>query len=133
MVERKRSTGALTQTQLEILELVWAQPGCTVSYLWQELQKKRSVARNTVLTQVNRLEQYGWLSKERAGRSDVYRCTVPRRRAQKERLDGLVSGLFSGSPAELVQTLLGSRKIDADELARVRQLVEDAERRLEDE
>ncbi|MEQ8767881.1 MAG: BlaI/MecI/CopY family transcriptional regulator [Planctomycetota bacterium] len=133
MAERKRPTGALTETQLEILDLVWSNPSCTVSFLWQELQKKRTLARNTVLTQLTRLEQYGWLSKERDGRSDVYRCTVPRRKAQKERLDGLVSGMFSGSPADLVQALLGGRKIDADELSRVRELVEEAERRLEEE
>lgn len=132
MVPSQRPTASLTETQLEILDLVWSNPGCTISFLWKQLQERRTVARNTILTQVGRLEQYGWLERERVGRSDTYRCTVPRRRAQSERLAGLVDGLFEGSPAQLVQTLLGSRSVGAQELARVRALVEDAERRLKE-
>ena len=129
MVTPPPESSRLTPGQLEILELVWEHQPCTVTFLWERLRASRNVARNTVHTQVQRLEQAGWLSARQKGRSFEYRVRVRKERTQKERLLALVDQLFGGSSEGLVQTLLQERPLDADALNRLRRVLEEEERR----
>ena len=45
----------LTESQAEILEILWDQGESTVSSVWKALRQRRVVARNTVHTMMTRL------------------------------------------------------------------------------
>ncbi len=124
------SPSQLTPAQLEIMNLIWIEKECTVSFLWEELRKKREVARNTILTLVQRLEQRGFLTREQRGRSFVYRSQVTREVTRKQRLKDLLDHAFAGSAENLVKSLLGNGFVSAEEISRLRKALTDEEKRL---
>ena len=71
---------------------------------------------------VQRLEKRGWL---RRSNQDVarYRATCTRDEAAGRLANSFVDEFFGGSASQLVSSLLGSRRIKKDELARLRKLL----------
>src|SRR2546423_525410 len=56
MAKRKpEALPALSEAQLEIMQLVWERGEVTVTDVWSVLAQRRGVARNTVLTLMDRL------------------------------------------------------------------------------
>jgi predicted transcriptional regulator len=122
--------GTLTAAQHEILEVIWNAPkgGATVTEIWQAIGERRGITRTTVLNQVDRLEKRGWLKREKT--ADGFRYTAAKNRqwtAQGLAVE-FVNTFFAGSATELVMSLLGSRQLDAEEIAKLRQLMESRSR-----
>ena len=59
-------------------------------------------------------------------RAFVYRPLVDEGQARRRALRHLVARLFNGSPSLLVLNVLEDERIAADELARVKKLIEEA-------
>jgi predicted transcriptional regulator len=120
----------LTATQLSILQAVWAQgdAGATVAAIWDALGRDREVARTTVLTQVQRLEKRGWLRRSGDPGIATYTATVAREQVERRLARRFVADFFAGSAAGLVKSLLGSGRVDRDELRALKEIVARAER-----
>ncbi len=123
------SLPALSEAQLEIMQIVWERGGATVGEVWKELDARRTLARNTVLTLMDRLVQKGWLSRKAQGQAFQYRATVPRERALGGVVRRLVDTAFGGSAEGLVMTLIDSGGLSAEEAARIRKLIDAARRK----
>ncbi len=50
---------ALSEAQMEIMNVVWDRGEATVADVWKVLAARRAVARSTVLTMLTRLEEKG--------------------------------------------------------------------------
>jgi predicted transcriptional regulator len=117
----------LSEGQWEVMAAVWTAGEVTVAEVWKLLAAKRPIARNTVLTNLARLTEKGWLRKRSVGRSDCFRAAVPRETAQKGLVRRLVSTAFGGSAEGLVHALLDGRGVSPEEAARIRDLIDRAE------
>lgn len=118
----------LSDAQLEIMNVVWDRGEVTVGEIWQELSARRGVARNTVQTLVTRLEEKGWLSHSLQRGTFHYRAVHPREDTRRQLVRRLVDTAFGGSAQGLVLTLLEDGELSRDEAARIRALIERAER-----
>ena len=118
--------GKLTGTQLEIMEVVWdaPEPGIKAAEIWAELCERREVARTTVLTMVQRLEKRGWLVRASDDKVVRYRAALSREVCAGNLAAGFLDEFFDGSAAQLVMSLLGSRRIKTAELNRLRKLLD---------
>ena len=123
---RKQTRPPLSDSQLEILQIIWQHREITVSDVWQEIASKRPVARNTVLTVMDRLEKRGWLSKRSVGNTDLYQAVVSRKKTLSEIARQFVDTVFGGSADSLVMALLEGRGVSADEAQRIRQRIDEA-------
>ena len=123
----KKPQGTLTGTQLEIMEAVWAgsPEGLGAGEIWQALFARRPVARTTVLTLVGRLEKRGWLVQDKEGRSYRYRAARGREEASRQLASEFTDAFFGGSASRLVMSLLGSKRIQPEELRRLRQILKE--------
>jgi len=127
--------GTLTPAQFEIMQAIWdaadATPGSalTVAEIWDLLQKQRAMGRTTVLNQVNRLATRGWL--RRQNRTDGVRFTaaVARDHALATLARSFTEDYFAGSAGSLFQSLLGSVDVSPEDLAALRQIVQNAQKR----
>lgn len=116
----------LTTAQLAIMQIVWEHGECSVTFLWERLAETRDVARNTVLTMIQRLERRGYLSARAEGRAFLYRARVQRGRTERSRVKDLVDQVFDGSAERLVRSLLGEGMLDPEELSRLRGVLDEA-------
>jgi BlaI family penicillinase repressor len=120
---------ALSKTQWEIMNVIWDRAPCSVADVWQVLSERRSVARNTVQTQIVRLEEKGWLSHREEGSGFLYTPTVSREESQKSSVQQLIETVFDNSPEGLVLALLHGGALSKSEAARIRKLISDARRK----
>ena len=125
----KSSLPDLSTSQLEIMQEVWKREETTVSEVWEALLPKRKVARNTVLTVMDRLTQKGWLKRRLQKGLHVYSATTARKRTLGEMVNQMIDKAFAGSSEDLVLTLLESRGLTREESDRIQALIQNAEKK----
>ena len=124
-------TFGLTELQLAILHVLWERGEATSREVREALLPRRSLALTTVATLLSRLERKGVLDHRRQGRAHVFRPTVTRAEVRRNMVRELADNLFDGKPSQMVSHLLLSSQIDPDEIRRMRQALDDAQRGYE--
>jgi BlaI family penicillinase repressor len=117
----------LSPAQREIMEIVWERGEVTATEVRRILSRTRKVARNTVRTLLERMEDKGWLKHRAEGRTFLYTAARPRRDTIGQKVREIVEMVCGGSPETLVAALLDYRGLRPDELKRIRQLLDDAQ------
>jgi predicted transcriptional regulator len=116
----------LSPAQNEIMEIVWERGEVTASEVRRALARSRVVARNTVRTLLERMEQKGWLTHREEGRTFFYAAAQPRQDTIGRKVHEIVETVCGGSPETLVNALLDYRGVSTEELKRIRQLLDQA-------
>jgi BlaI family penicillinase repressor len=129
MAKAKPRLPALSEAQLEIMDVVWEGGEVTVTDVWNVLAGRRQLARNTVLTLMDRLEKKGWLKRRAEGQTHFYSAASPRADTLGGVVHRLVDSAFAGSAEALVLALLEGRGVSEDEARRIRQLIDNAKTR----
>jgi predicted transcriptional regulator len=119
----------LSESQLEIMNVVWDLGECTVADVLNQLQQRRTITRNTVHTMMSRLADKGWLKHRDEGAKFVYWASVPREQVQQQYVDRVVNAVFDGSAEGLVLALLQDRTLSREQASRIRRMIREAEER----
>jgi BlaI family penicillinase repressor len=127
--EKQDDLPALSDAQLEIMQAVWARGEVTVTDVWTALADRRQVARNTILTLMERLQKKGWLKRRVSGPTHYYAAAVPRGRTLGQVVHRLVEAAFAGSAEAMILALLEGRGVTDAEAKRIRKLIDDAQRK----
>lgn len=113
----------LGDLQLRIMEVIWDRGSATVAEVHEVLRPKRELAYTTVLSTLRGLERRGFIDHTVEGKAHRFRSRISRDDYKRDRVRDLVTRLFEGSPAALMNHLLGSEKIEDDDLGRIRALL----------
>ena len=68
----------LSEAELGIMNAIWDRGEATVAEVWGSLRERRGVARNTILTQMDRLVEKGWLIRDSGSHAHRDRAAVLR-------------------------------------------------------
>ena len=120
----RSKSATLTEAELRIMNVLWEKGSATVHEVLQALSTRPSLAYNSVLTTIRILETKGYVRHLKDKRAHVYMPKIDRKDATRSEVRHLVSRFFGNSHEQLVMNILEEGSIDADELARVRQLLE---------
>lgn len=123
---RKKST-TLTEAELRLMNVLWDRGASTVNDVLEALPGDPPLAYSTVLTTLRILEDKGYLKHKKEGRAFLYLPRVPREQAQRSALRLLLSRFFENSAEQLVLNILKNEKLDAAELDRLKQMIQEAE------
>ena len=114
----------LTEAELRLMDVLWLKGPSTVQQVQEALPKKSPLAYNSVLTTIRILEKKGYVRHIKDGRAHVYRPLVERAEASRSEIRHLTHRFFENSHEMLVLNILQDRGVDAQELKRLRQLLE---------
>lgn len=128
-MSKDKELPTLSETQLEIMNVVWDRQRCSVADVWKILNDRRGVTRNTVHTLIVRLEEKGWLVRCQDGNAFLYSATVSREDAQQRCVQRIIETVFDGSAEGLVLTLLNGGIVSKAEAQRIRDMISLAKRR----
>lgn len=120
----RSKSATLTEAELRIMNVLWDRGSATVHEVLQSLPEKPALAYNSILTIIRILETKGYVKHVKDRRAHVYMPKVDRKDATRFEVSHLVSRFFGNSHERLVLNILEESEIDAEELARVRQLLE---------
>lgn len=119
-----RKSETLTEAELRLMNVFWDHGPATVQQLLEHLPENLDLAYNSVLTTVRVLEKKGYLKHTKDGRAHIYKPLIARDEASRSEVRHLVSRFFSNSHELLLLNLLEAQNIDADELKRLRQMLQ---------
>lgn len=126
MAAKHSTSSSLSQAQREVMEIVWARGEVSAVEVRELLAPKRELAKNTVRTLLDRMERKGWLTHREQGRTYLYAAARPREASIGQKVLEVVEQVCGGSPEELVTALLDYRGLSAQELDRIRTMLDDA-------
>jgi len=126
MSTQRHELPELTPAQGEIMDIVWERGEVSASEVRQILSRARAVARNTVRTLLERMEEKGWLTHREEGRTFLYSAAQPRQATIGQRVREVVETVCGGSAETLVTALLDYRGLSSGELERIRQMLAQA-------
>ena len=107
------------------MDVLWQKGPGTVQQILEWLPPKPALAYNSVLTTVRILEKKGYVVHAKDGRAHVYEALVERKYATRSEIRHLVSRFFRNSHDALVLNILEDKSINADELKRLSQLLQE--------
>src|SRR5689334_19664477 len=106
MAAKHPALPGLSQSQREIMEIVWDRGEVSANEVRAALSAKRALAKNTVRTLLERMEAKGWLTHREDGRTYLYAAAQPRDASIGQKVLEVVEHLCGGSPERLVTALL---------------------------
>lgn len=114
-----------TESELEILNILWTKDSATVRDVHEELAKSKDVGYTTTLKLMQIMHEKGLVKRDESMRTHIYQPAVNREKTQKHLLDKMIDTLFGGSSTQLVMQALGggSQKISDDELEKLQTLL----------
>lgn len=125
---RKKREGQLTPLELEIMQVLWEDAPVTVQEVQQRLSERRKLAYTTVQTMLNLLHDKGKVKRTLKERAYQYSPAVTRRKVVGQTMRDIIDRLFGGSAESLVMSLVETRHLTPERLARVKKLVEKKEK-----
>lgn len=127
MATRKPVIPRPTQSELEILSVLWQRGPSTVREVLETLSEGRTTGYTTVLKMLQIMSDKGLVKRDEQQRSHVYEAAVPQDQTQRQLVTDLLDRAFDGSAMDLVMHALASKKTSAEQIARIRQLLDELE------
>ncbi|ADB41158.1 BlaI/MecI/CopY family transcriptional regulator [Spirosoma linguale] len=117
-----------TDSELEILHVLWANGPSTVRQVHEKLSQSRDIGYTTALKLMQIMHEKGFVSREEEGRSHTYTALVSEEDTQRNLVDRFVETAFRGSASKLVMQILGQHKASREELDEIKKLLNDLNR-----
>jgi len=117
-----------TDSELEILQILWQSGPSTVKAVNEKLNEKKEVGYTTTLKIMQIMNEKNLVLRDENERSHVYKAAIKENDIQKVLLDRLLETAFSGSAANLVMQVLGSSQPSKEELKKIRELLNQMEK-----
>lgn len=118
-----------TERELAILKVLWARGEATVRDVYEVLRERLPIVQNTVQAFLRTMEEKGQVTHRLEGRSFVYRAVLEEGRTRQTLVSDVLDRVFDGALDQLVASALEARAPSAEELARLRRLVDRADGR----
>lgn len=117
---------ALPDAELAVMELLWNENRLTARDVRERLYPDRSGAHGTVQKLLQRLEDKGFVGRDRSQAVHVFTAAVGRDEYAGSQLVSLADRLTDGSLAPFITQLVESEKLSREEIRRLRKILEDA-------
>lgn len=113
----------LNKTEWTIIKAVWEKEPCTAPAIQERLLQATGWTYSTVRTLMDRMVAKGLLRAEKAGHLTQYRSAITRHQAQRSELLYALKHAFNGALTPMVQCLLETGELSADDLAELESLI----------
>ncbi len=113
-----------TESELEILAILWDKEKATVREVHEELSKNKDSGYTTTLKLLQIMFEKGLVTRDDSNKTHIYEAAVTRKKTQKQFLDKMINTLFSGSSTQLVLQALGNQKASKGELQEIQKYLD---------
>jgi predicted transcriptional regulator len=118
-----------TESELEILKILWDKGNATVREVHEELSKNKDSGYTTTLKLLQIMFEKGLVTRDDSNKTHIYQPAVTRQKTQKQFLDKMINTLFAGSSTQLVLQALGNQKASKDELEEIQKYLDNLKSR----
>ena len=112
-----------TESELEILQVLWNEKSATVRTVHEELLKTKDAGYTTTLKLMQIMFEKGLVTRDDRNKTHIYQPAVTREITQQQFLNRMINTLFPGSSSDLVLQALGGHDASKAELEKIQQLI----------
>ena len=117
-----------TESELEILQVIWKKGECSVRDVHEELAKNKDAGYTTTLKLMQIMHDKGLVERDTTAKTHLYKALVTREQAQQNALDKILSTVFKGSTSDLVIQALGNHRASKDEIDAIKDYLKQFEK-----
>lgn len=107
-----------TESELEILQILWQKGNATVRDVNEELSKSKQIeiGYTTTLKLMQLMHEKGLVTRDASSRTHVYKALLNQQKTQKSLVNKLIDSAFGGSASQLIMQALSDHQTSAEEL-----------------
>ena len=120
-------TAKLTESELEIMQILWECGPVTVRKVNDRLNEQRRVGYTTTLKIMQIMTQKELLTRDTENRSHVFTPTLQPEEVQSTIIDHVLRTVFKGDRSNLVMQALGNHSASDEEIKEIKALIEKLE------
>jgi len=117
-----------TESELEILQIIWEKGQCTVRDVHEVLEKTKDAGYTTTLKLMQIMHDKGLVERDTSAKTHLYKALITREQAQNTALDKIISTVFKGSASQLIMQALSSKKSSREELDMIKEYLNKLEK-----
>jgi BlaI family penicillinase repressor len=118
-----------TDVELQILQVVWQDGPSTARQIHDVLSKTRAANYSTTVKMLSIMLNKDLLKRDEATSPHLYRPTRNQQVTQRRMLRDLIEKAYLGSAGSLVLQALSSKRASVEELAEIRRVLDELERK----
>ena len=118
-----------TESELEILQVLWQKGKATVREVHEELVTGKDIGYTTTLKLMQIMNDKGLVDRDDSARTHIYRAATDKENTQKFLLNKFIGNLFGGSSTQLVMQALGSQQVTEEELDQIQSLIDNLKKK----
>ncbi len=112
-----------TESELEILAVLWANENATVRTVHEELTKTKEAGYTTTLKLMQIMHEKGLVTRNTDSKTHIYTPAIDKEKTQRQIVNKMIANLFAGSSASMVMQALGGNKTSKEELTKIEELI----------
>lgn len=117
-----------TESELEILRILWERTEATVRDVHEILSKTKDAGYTTTLKLMQIMHEKGIVKRDQTNKTHIYSPLLSREKTQKQFMGKMIDTLFQGSSTQLVMQALGNHKTSKEELEEIQKLIDNLKR-----
>src|SRR5471030_1485502 len=133
LYERIRNTKKMeikpTESELEILQIIWEKDQCTVRDVHEVLEKTKDAGYTTTLKLMQIMHDKGLVERDTSAKTHLYKALITREQAQNTALDKIISTVFKGSSSQLIMQVLSNKQSSREELDMIKNYLDNLEKK----
>ena len=121
----------LGRVQLQIMDVLWRDGSATARQITDTLSTQAPIAHSTVQTLLRKMEAKGAVTHVKHDRTCYFKPLIAQTDVAEDVAKDLLTRVFHGSISNLVAHLIGGEHVPADEMQRLRELIETYDENVE--
>ena len=128
MVKLQEKESTISDSEWEVMRIIWTIEPVNSTKIIQELQAKKDWSESTIKTLLRRLVNKNLLSTTKEGRHFVYSAKVNQAQVMTEAAQELLDRMCNMHKGEVILQLLADSPISKNDLAKMKQIINQKEK-----
>lgn len=113
-----------TESELEILQILWEKGNCTVRDVHEILEKNKDAGYTTTLKLMQIMLEKGLVARDASSKTHIYRALINQEKTQQHLVDKMIDNVFNGSAARMVMQALGNHTASKEEIDSIKKYLD---------
>lgn len=113
-----------TESELEILQILWEKGSCTVRDVHEILEKNKDSGYTTTLKLMQIMHEKGLVDRDTSSKTHIYHALQNQEKTQQHLVNKMIDNVFNGSAARMVMQALGNHTTSKDEINAIKEYLD---------
>ena len=114
-----------TESELEILQILWEKGNCTVRDVHEILEKSKDSGYTTTLKLMQIMHEKGLVKRDTSSKTHIYTALLNQQKTEQHLVNKMIDNVFNGSAARLVMQALGNHTASQDEIDSIKKYLDE--------